>query len=147
MKLKPLKIKKANNLLSYFNVKLTRRQTVEILDKVYIRIDGVVSFFYYEEELIPSLRFLRSNPSLLRQVIVDMGAVKHILQGSDIMRPGVVKIDSQIHANEIVIILDEKYFTPIVVGRALFSGKDMESSSTGKIIKNIHYIGDDIWNL
>ena len=103
-----------------------------------------------EDKLVPLLRHvLRFNINDLRmpKVIVDMGAVKHILNGANIMAPGIVDIEGSFSKGDLVLIIDEKYHKPIAVGLALYSSDEIKHMKRGKVIRNIHYIGDKIWRL
>ncbi len=114
---------------------------------IYLQAEGEIRFFYNEENiLVPSLKYLLKN-NFLKKITVDMGAVKFVVGGADIMRPGITGIEDGIHEGEIIVIIDENNKKPLAVGRALLSGEDMKSQEKGKSIKNMHYIGDDIWNV
>ena len=84
--------------------------------------------------------------NILKTITVDMGAVKFVVKGADIMRPGITKIDETIESNDLVTIVDEKHNKPIGIGLALFSGKEMLKVTSGKCVKNLHYVSDKIWN-
>ena len=43
-----------------------------------------------------------------------------------------------------VVIVDEKNKKPLSVGKMLFTGEEVSLMKTGKVIKNIHWIGDDL---
>ena len=81
------------------------------------------------------------------RVVVDMGAVGFIVKGADIMAPGIVDADIQIKEGDFVWVCDEKHHKPLAVGKALMNGETMKVNQTGKAIKNIHYVGDMLWNL
>ena len=76
-----------------------------------------------------------------------MGAVGFVTKGADIMAPGIIDADVNIQENDHVWICDEKHRKPLAVGIALMTGEEMKSKNTGKAIKNIHYVGDKLWNL
>lgn len=82
----------------------------------------------------------------MKKVTVDMGAVSPISSGADIMVPGIVNEDKDIEKNDIVGIQDEENEKIIVVGRALEDGPYLKKEE-GKVIKNIHYVGDRFWDL
>ena len=103
-------------------------------------------FFYYNDRIVPTLRLLQ-NKDLLKKVIVDMGAIKFVINGADIMRPGVVEIDEMITKEDFIVVVDVNNKKPLAVGIALLSGMEMKAATSGKVIKNIHYIGDELWNL
>jgi len=101
-----------------------------------------------EHGFIPVLTQLINKKIRLRKVVVDMGAIKYItLSGADIMRPGITKIDPLIQKGEIIEVVDETHDRSLVVGKALYSGKEMESLKSGKVIQNLHTINksDYIW--
>ena len=62
------------------------------------------------------------------------------------MRPGIIEIDETIAKDEVIAIIDTNNRKPIAVGVALYSGGEMKLLASGKVIKNIHYVGDKIWD-
>ena len=76
-------------------------------------------------------------------VIVDSGAVRFIVNGADVMNPGIVSADPEIEAGDLVIVAEERHKKPLAVGMALISGKEMHGE--GKAIKSLHHVGDQIW--
>jgi PUA domain protein len=82
-----------------------------------------------------------------RYVVVDMGAVKFVIKGADIMSPGITDADPNIKEGDLVIIVDETHRKPLATGRSLISGHDMVENSEGKAVKTIHHIGDKLWDL
>ena len=101
-------------------------------------------FFYYETHLLPTLHLLLEK-QVLKRITVDMGAVKFVIKGADIMRPGITKIEDVIKKDDIIVIIDETHGKPLAIGKALFDGETIKTMNSGKVIKNIHYIGDTIW--
>jgi PUA domain protein len=83
---------------------------------------------------------------LTRYVTVDMGAVKFVYNGADIMAPGIVDADPKINKGDMVWIRDEKNLQPLAMGEALMKGPEMVQSNSGKSVKTIHHVGDDFWN-
>ena len=82
-----------------------------------------------------------------RYVTVDMGAVKFISNGADVMAPGIVDADSDIKVGDLVWVRDERHHQPLSIGEALMSGPEMVINKSNKAIKTIHYIGDGLWLL
>ncbi len=82
-----------------------------------------------------------------KYVVVDMGAVKFVAKGADVMSPGIVDADSGIQEEDFVIIVDETHRKPLAIGKAIISGHEMVEKNEGKAVKAIHYIGDKLWNL
>lgn len=102
---------------------------------------------YFDDRLFPTVRALLRNPPDSNHVTVDMGAVQFVVNGADIMSPGIVDADARIQPGDIVWIRDEKNCRPIAVGTAIISGEEMRSGERGKAVKNMHYVGDEIWNI
>lgn len=99
-----------------------------------------------QDSLFPTLLF-KAALSLLPKVVLDMGAIPHICNGADIMAPGVVKIDGEFDEDDFILVVDKKYGKPLAIGKALFDSETMKTTKTGKVAKNLHYVGDKIWNL
>jgi len=102
---------------------------------------------YINDRPFPTIRGLLRSPPSARYITVDMGAVKFVVNGADIMAPGIVEADSSIKVGDIVWVRDEKHKKPISVGIALVSGQEMIGKRQGKAVKNVHYVGDEIWNI
>ena len=113
-------------------------------DISYIKVDGEPSFFYDDNIIVPTLKYLLKD-CFLKTITIDMGAVKFIASGADVMRPGIVSIDEGIIENELVAIVDVKNKKPLAIGNALYTTNDMNALTEGKCVKSIHYIGDSIW--
>ena len=92
------------------------------------------------------LPFLDDIPILEKfpYVTVDMGAVKFVCKGANIMRPGITKF-SDFESGEIVCVIEESQNKFLAVGKAEISSKEAEDASNGEVIKNMHYISDDFW--
>lgn len=131
-------------LFELYDLEFSKKDKFELDDNV-VLINGESKFFYYEKKLVPTLRFILKN-SLLKTITVDMGAVPYAAKGVDMMRPGITEFDEDIEKNEFIVIVDETHKKPIAIGLTLFSGQEIKDMKTGKIVKNIHYVGDNIWN-
>lgn len=82
-----------------------------------------------------------------KYVIVDMGAVKFVANGADIMGPGIVGGDREIAAGDAVWIREEKYGKPLAIGRSLVEGSEFGKKSPGKQVQSLFYVGDRVWKL
>jgi len=82
-----------------------------------------------------------------RYVSVDEGAIRFICNGADVMGPGITESDRGIATGELVWVRDGRHHKPLAIGRALVSGEVMASKAPGKAVKNLHYVGDELWNL
>jgi PUA domain protein len=77
-------------------------------------------------------------------VTVDMGAVKFVNNGADIMGPGIVEADPALLPGALVWVRDERNKRPLAVGEALVPGPEMPKQP-GKKVKNLHRVGDEFW--
>jgi PUA domain protein len=82
----------------------------------------------------------------LANVIVDMGAVKFMCNGANVMRPGIKKY-TEFKKGDIVCIREESQNKFLAVGKAIMGSSELESISKGEIIKNIHYVSDKYWKI
>ena len=96
-------------------------------------------------ELFPTLSF-EELFSIIPKIVVDMGAVPYVCKGADVMAPGVVAIEGEFRENDLLLVVDERHSKPLAVGVALFSSETMKTVSNGKTVKNLHYVGDKLWN-
>ncbi len=107
-------------------------------------IDNKLCFLYFDGVWGPSLKLLLEHPKLLPQVVVDKGAIKFVVNGADVMRPGIVCMDD-FSKDAIVVIVDEGFGKPLAVGKALFSSSEMLQMTGGKVVSMLHHIGDEYW--
>jgi len=78
-------------------------------------------------------------------VTVDMGALRFIRNGADVMSPGIVDADDCIEPGDLVVVVDERHKKPLGIGTALISGIEMIRARKGKAVRIVHYVGDKIW--
>lgn len=109
-------------------------------------VDGDILFFQEDDCPFPTVRGVLELELDCCKVTVDAGAVKFVVNGADIMCPGIVSADPEIAANDLVIITEETHGKPLAIGRALIPASEMVGKS-GKAVKSIHHVGDDLWNL
>lgn len=98
------------------------------------------------EKILPLLRGtikLNLNYNIVK---IDSGAIRYIVNGADVMCPGIVYADSNIQKGNSVIVVDETHGKPLAIGIALIPGNSMKANS-GKAIKSVHFVGDELWNL
>jgi malignant T-cell-amplified sequence len=78
------------------------------------------------------------------KVTVDMGAVKFMCNGANVMRPGITKF-TDYEKDEIVCIVEESKNKFLAVGKSCVSSKETNAMTKGEIVKNLHYISDKYW--
>jgi len=98
-----------------------------------------------DDELFPTLAFEEVLPFISR-IVVDMGAVPYICKGADVMAPGVVSVKGEFEENDLLLVMDERHGQPLAIGVALFNSQAIKNMKHGKIVKNIHHVGDKLWN-
>ena len=122
---------------------MTKKSSV-FQDGEVLFVDGIPSFFRLDSSWVPTLHLMMKFPDLIPSVTVDKGAIKFVVNGADIMRPGITASQEFAKA-AVVVIIDENYQKPLAVGRALFSSSDLMACKEGKVIANLHRVGDGIW--
>lgn len=78
------------------------------------------------------------------KIVVDMGAVKFVCNGANVMRPG-IKNYSEFEKDQIVCVVEESRNKFLSIGRSLVSSKDMATMTKGEVVKNLHYVSDRFW--
>lgn len=79
-------------------------------------------------------------------VTVDMGAVKFMCKGANVMRPGIRNF-TEFEKDQLVCIVEESQKKFLAVGKALVPSKELETMSKGMVIENLHYISDKYWEI
>ena len=126
---------------------ITKRKTsLEVFDL------GDASVYFYnkfpilvkkENFLLPFIDIVDRYKLDIPKVVVDLGAVKFILNGADVMGPGIRYADDGINEEDIVRVVVEEYSRTIALGVSLRSSDKIRER--GKSVRNIHYLGDRIW--
>ena len=81
------------------------------------------------------------------KVVVDMGAVPYVCKGADVMAPGIRRFEGEFSQGDTVLVVDEKHGKSIAVGEALHDSHEAKGMKQGAIVKNVHFVGDNLWNL
>jgi PUA-domain protein len=108
--------------------------------------DKSIGFMVNDRPFLTIRGLLAFKPERL-YVTVDMGAVKFVYNGADIMAPGVVDADRAIQVGDLVWVRDEKNKVPLAIGEALLTGEQMIAAESGKAVKSIHHVGDNLWKI
>ena len=112
---------------------------------VFVHFDGMV-FVKTGATFFP---FLGSPESLalFPSVTVDEGAIRFLLNGADVMRPGIRSFDDWGAAGKDVVVKEEKKGRAIAVGVASVGSEEARSLTKGSVLKNVHHVADKYWNL
>jgi PUA-domain protein len=109
-------------------------------------LNGEIVFFESDGRVVPTLRALLSGIISIPKITVDMGAVKYVVNGADIMRPGITEVDDDVRQNGIVVIVDERHGKPLAVGISILDATDLRAATSGKVVKSIHHVNDRLWD-
>jgi len=115
----------------------------QILDDAQIITGDGIKILKVDGDYLPFLtevEMLKKFPA----VTVDMGAVKFMCKGANLMRPG-IKEFTEFKKDDLVCIVDESQHKFLVVGKAMVDSSELESMEKGEVIKNIHYVSDRFW--
>ena len=127
-----------------------RKSRIEVIyteaGDVLYAINNMLKLWKSNDGYLPVLTLLLNKQVTLKTIVVDMGAIRFVTNGADVMRPGITKIDSNIKKGEIVRIADESHDKTLAVGKAMYNAQEMESIKKGKVVKNLHTIKDSVWN-
>ena len=126
----------------YGNVKAKKVEVAEFDEKQVYLFDERIEFIKDKNGLYPYLggSYLGSLP----RVVVDMGAIRFVCNGADVMAPGIVEVDG-FDEGSIVVIRDVSHGKALAIGISIKSSGEIESNKKGKVIQNIHYVGDKLW--
>jgi PUA domain protein len=123
--------------------KIKNLKVHQILDDAQIITGDGIKILKINEDYLPFLsetKMLEKFPN----VMVDMGAIKFMCKGANVMRPGIKKY-TEFEKDQLVCIVEESQHRFLAVGKALVSSSELENMKKGEVIKNIHYISDKFW--
>ncbi len=145
---KPLRKSEVEELeqqvLRVFSVKtLVSGKRVEADGEVIV-VDGEDVFIKKNGLLVPVLRLLHKD-CFLKKVRVDKGAIPFVCKGADVMRPGIVAFDEGIQKDELVAVVDAVHEKVLAVGKMVMSAGEAQLLEKGKVIENLHFVGDMYW--
>ena len=112
----------------------------QILDDAQIITGDGIKILKVDDNYLPFLteiEMLKRFPA----VTVDMGAVKFMCKGANLMRPG-IKEFTEFKKDNLVCIVEESQHKFLAVGKAMVDSSELESMEKGEIVENIHYISD-----
>jgi len=145
---------------------VSKRETAEVIKEILsqwkIELPKIknLKFHYFDDDIIiisgGGLKAIKTGDSYLPfltetqilkkfpYVMVDMGAVKFMCKGANVMRPGITNYTS-FEKDSVVCIIEESQNKFLAVGKSCVISTDMESMSKGEVVKNMHYISDKYW--
>jgi len=151
-----LREKEATQILDEFSKRLNldiklvlgNKTQIEVAETQTARIffaDNRPLLAILDKTLLPTLLFEEAL-RLLPKITVNMGAVPYICNGANVMAPGVVRIEKEYKVNNYAVVVDERHNKPLALVVTLTDSESALKMQRGKIAKNIHYVGDSLWN-
>ena len=123
--------------------KLKNLKVHQIADEAQIITGKGIKILKINDDYLP---FLSEIDTLKKfpNVMVDMGAIKFMCKGANVMRPGIKKF-TEFEKDKIVCIIEESKHKFLAVGKAMVSSSELENMEKGEVVKNLHYISDKFW--
>ncbi len=128
---------------------LSHKSRVEletVKDTEVIFVDGEPLAFLRKGELVPVL-VNDAAVNSLPKIVVDMGAVPHVVGGADVMAPGIRSIQGSFLLGQLIVVVDEKHGKHLAIGKGLLDSVALAQTKKGKAVENLHYVGDPIWEV
>lgn len=130
---------------------LFRSKSIEVVETnspftLYL-VDKQPLLMEIDDRIFPTVRGAVERPFEERRVVVDAGAVPYVMNGADIMRPGVVRVSPDVKKDAPCVIAEERHGKPLAIGISLYDAADLTAMEKGKVVRMLHRVGDDIWNL
>jgi len=143
-----------NRIENHFNINeeliFSKNSRLEMLktesEMILYFIDDEATLIETSNILFPTVNALLSKKILLPEVIIDKGAIKFIINGADVMVPGIVDTSESIEKGDIICIVDVEFKKTLAIGKSLMSSKEIKEKNKGKAVQNLHHVGDKIWN-
>lgn len=126
-----------------FEVPRVKNLMVHELDGARIMAGGGLALAHAGGQYVPLL----SQEGLLGKfpsVTVDMGAVKFVCKGANVMRPGITG-HGEFGAGQVVCVREERHGKYLSVGTASMPSSEARDAGRGEVVRNIHYVSDRIW--
>ena len=125
--------------------KVKNLKVYEIDDETQLITGKDIKILKIKNEHLP---FLSEIPILEKfpYVQVDMGAIKFMCKGANLMRPGIKKF-SEFSKNDIVCIVEESQNKFLAIGKSEVDSSELKDMDKGEVLKNLHYISDKAWEI
>ena len=113
------------------------------------RVPLAVELLSPEDERVVflTLRGFLAHPCEKRYVEVDHGAIPFLMKGADCMVAGIHNADEDIAEGDLVWVRDQQHKRPLAIGWAVQDGSSLIKELKGKGLKNIHWVGDELWEM
>ncbi len=132
------------------HLEVPRSAQVEIIEpeegSKFVIVDGRFTFVNADGSGYIPFVGSAETVGLFPSVTIDEGALKYIIKGADVMRPGISKYDDWGDAGKIVVVREDKKGRAAAIGRTAVRSSEMAELKKGNCVKNIHHAGDKFWD-
>jgi PUA-domain protein len=108
-------------------------------------VSGKPVLYKTDTEVLPTLLF-EEFTAKAPKIVVDMGAVPYVCKGATVMAPGIVWVEGEFSAGDLVLIADMKHGKALAVGKALMDSATARQTKKGPVVKTLHFVSDKIWD-
>jgi len=138
-------LNKSKLKVDFDKIKTVKQASIIKIREINLLILNNIPLIFFNDDLNEFFPYVESYSYFkCPKIIVDRGAVAHILGGADVMAPGILSFDS-FTKDDVVIVFGESISKAIAVGKALLSSSKLKSIRRGKVVKNLHHMGDKLW--
>ncbi|OAG31959.1 hypothetical protein NEDG_00434 [Nematocida displodere] len=133
------------------SILLGKEESLEIVkfsNKVQYIFRNGIPIFLVEEKYVPTLKCVHIAPEIVKKVVVDVGAIKHLINGADVMAPGLLHTTSEypsVTEGELVGIYGYGKDHALATGTVLMTQQQVEELRTGVAIKLGNHLGDSLY--
>ena len=113
--------------------KIKNLKVHQILDDAQIITGKGIKILKINDDYLP---FLSETETLEKfpSVTVDMGAIKFMCKGANLMRPG-IKSFTEFEKDKLVCIVEESQHKFLAVGKSVVSSEEVEKMDKGEVLK------------
>ncbi len=138
----------------------TKKTVVELIKcrttppSTLVAIEGQILFFQVRDgPFLPHLKLVHKYPDAMDALGADKGAIRFVLQGSDVMDAGMTSAGGQLPPDDKALpvghpvqLRAEGKEHAMAVGVLLKSTQDIRKINEGKGVQNLHFLGDGLWD-
>jgi PUA domain protein len=62
------------------------------------------------------------------------------------MAPGIVRIKGEFKKGALALVVDVKHGKTLALGEMQLDAESAKATRKGVVVKNVHFVGDEIWN-
>lgn len=148
--IKQIKSQFSNNINTILSKEYILESVKDINNNNYILRNNMPIFIIVNNKYIPLVKTIHLLPDLLNKVIIDSGAIKYLINGADLMAPGLLHSTSTyplVTVGEIVSVYGYGKKSALGVGVVLMDNVMVNEERNGVAVKMISCLGDKIYSL